>query len=111
MQGTPAQAASLCRRYRVEFPCLADPDLDTYRTFGLKRGGMAEVAGAATWLKAAAAMREGHFGGRVIGDVMQLPGTFIVDREGTVRFAKYARHSGDHPAIEELIAALETLDK
>lgn len=109
MQGNPAQAAALCGQYRVEFPCLADPDLDTYRTFGLKRGSMADVVGPATWLKAAAAMRQGHFGGRVIGDVMQLPGTFIVDRAGIIRFARYAEHSGDHPSMEELIAALRAI--
>lgn len=110
MQGNPAQAASLCRQYRVEFPCLADPDLDAYRTFGLKRGSMAEVVGPGTWLKAAGAMSRGHFGGRVIGDVMQLPGTFIVDRAGVVRFAKYAEHAGDHPAIEDLLSALREIN-
>ena len=109
MQGTPAQAASLCGQYRVEFPCLADPDLDTYRTFGLKRGSMSEVVGPGTWLKAAGAMSSGHFGGRVIGDVMQLPGTFIIDREGVVRFAKYAGHSGDHPSMDDLLAALREI--
>lgn len=109
MQGTPSQAASLCKQYRVGFPCLADPALDTYRTFGLKRGSLSQVAGPPTWAKAAGAMRQGHIGGRAIGDVMQLPGTFIIDRDGVVRYAKYAQHSADHPEIADIIEALRAI--
>ena len=38
-----------------------------------------------------------------------MPGTFIIDRDGTVRYARYARHSGDHPPTSELIDALRGL--
>lgn len=110
MQGTAAQAQALCDQYRVQFPCLGDPDLSTYKAFDIKRGSMAEVAGPATWAAGARALSRGHFGGLPIGDVMQLPGTFIVDRGGIVRYAKYARHSGDHPKTADLIAALRELD-
>ncbi len=109
MQGTAAQAAALCSGYRVPFPCLADPDLDTYKTFGLKRGSTSEVLGPANWSAALGAIRQGHFGGRAIGDVMQLPGTFIVDRGGIVRYAKYATSASDHPSTADLIAALRAI--
>jgi len=62
--------------------------------------------GPATLPRGLQAARKGHFIERPVGDVMQLPGTFIIDRDGIVRYARYARHSADHPAASELIAAL-----
>lgn len=109
MQGTVAQAQALCRQYGVGFPCLADPDLATYKAFDIKRGSVAEVVGPATWAAGARALSRGHIGGVPIGDVMQLPGTFIIDRDGVVRYAKYAKHSGDHPKTADLVAALRKL--
>ncbi len=55
------------------------------------------------------AARKGHFVERVVGDAFQLPGTFIIDREGVIRYARYARHSADHPRTSELIEALRAL--
>lgn len=109
MQGTAAESASLCGQYNVTFPCLADPTLDSYKTFGLPRGTNAQVLGPANWRQALRAMSKGHFGGKPIGDVMQLPGTFIVDGGGIVRYAKVATSASDHPSISELLGALRTM--
>lgn len=108
-QGDPKQAQSLCDRFNVAFPCLADPKLDTYKAFDLKRGSTAEVMGPATWLRGLDAARKGHFVERPQGDPFQLPGTFIIDRQGIVRYAKYARHSADHPKTAELVEALRAM--
>lgn len=109
-QGDPQQAQALCDRFGVSFPCLADPQREGYRAFGLKRGSWWEVALSPTVMaRGMEAAGKGHFIERPIGDVMQLPGTFIIDGEGTVRYARYARHSADHPKPAELIEALRAM--
>lgn len=105
-QGDAAQAQALCDRFGAPFPCLADPSREGYRTYGLKRGSVMEVMGPAAILRGARAASKGHFVERVRGDAFQMPGTFIIDRDGLVRYTRYARHSADHPSVEELIVAL-----
>lgn len=64
------------------------------------------MIGPAAIARGMGAARKGHHVEKAIGDVMQLPGTFIIDRDGTVRYARYGRHSGDHPQTSELVSAL-----
>jgi len=109
-QGDPQQTQALCDRFQVPFPCLADPQRHGFKAFGLKRGSWWDVAlNPAVLVRGAEAARKGHHIERAIGDVMQLPGTFIIDRAGVVRYARYARHSGDHPKTNELLAALRSM--
>jgi peroxiredoxin len=93
----------------VPFPCLADPQRAGYKAFGLRRGSWWEVIGPAAIGRGMQAARKGHHIEKAIGDVMQLPGTFIIDRDGTVRYARYGRHSGDHPQTSALVSALLSL--
>lgn len=108
-QGDSQQAQALCDRFDAPFPCLADPQRESYQAFGLKRGSVWEVMGPATVPRGLQAAAKGHFIERPIGDVMQLPGTFIIDRDGIVRYARYARHSADHPPVQEIVVALNEL--
>ena len=108
-QGDPQQTQALCDRFQAPFPCLADPKREGYKRFGLKRGSLWEVVGPAAVVRGFEAARKGHHIEKVVGDAFQLPGTFIIDREGIIRYARYARHSGDHPSPAELIAALRGL--
>jgi len=110
-QGDPKQAQALCDRMRAPFPCLADAERAAYRAFGLKRGSVWEVMGPAAIARGFEAATKGHFVERVVGDAFQLPGTFIIDREGIVRYARYGRHSGDHPSTGDLVAALRSLNE
>ena len=48
---------------------------------------------------------------KVVGDAFQMPGTFIIDTAGTVRYARYAKHSGDHPLVSEIVEALRATGK
>lgn len=65
-----------------------------------------EVIGPAAMVNGLRAARKGHFVERAVGDVFQMPGTFIIDASGVVRYARYARNSGDHPRLQELLDAL-----
>jgi peroxiredoxin len=110
VHGEPKQAQALCDRFRVPFPCLADPKKDGYRAFDIKRGSALQVMGPATWAAGVRAFRKGHRVEAFGEDVYQLSATFIIDRDGIVRYARYAKHSGDHPPASELVDALREMD-
>jgi peroxiredoxin len=103
--GPPEQAAELSRRYQCAFPCLSDPQAEAYRAFGLGRGGIAEVMAPRIIFKAAVAALKGNYGGPM-GDVFQMGGTFVIDREGVVRYCYRNRDAADNAPIEEVLAAL-----
>ncbi len=93
----------------MPFTCLADPQRSAYRAFALRQGRPAELFGPAVLARYVQAALKGHLGGTPVGDTRLLPGTFIIDRDGTVRYAHYARHAGDHPPVAELVAALRRI--
>ena len=110
-QGTAAEAADVCRRMGVGYPCLGDPEKASYRAYGLPRGGWREIL-LDPILAGNRAVRQGHrvsIGGSLMAhsDWFQLPGVAIVDRAGVVRFLHRARHSGDVPAPAAVLAALD----
>ncbi len=95
---------------QAPFPCLADRRREGYRTFGLRRGNLWSVLlNPAVLRRGFQAGRKGHHIEKIVGDAFQMPGTFIIDREGVIRYARYARHAGDHPSTSDLIAALHAI--
>lgn len=108
--GRPHQAARFCRDRSVPFACVSSPDRQAHRTFGLRRGSLTQVAGPAVWLpwlrRQAGAEHQGRFGQ---GDVSQLPGTFVVDTGGVVRYAHRGRRSSDNPSNEEVLSAVAAI--
>ena len=49
---------------------------------------------------------EGHLPGRTVGDPLQMPGTFVIGRDGRVRRAYYSKTVADQPDVRDLLAAL-----
>ena len=112
-QGTPAEAAEQCRRLGASFPCLGDPEKDSYRAFGLPRGSWKEIL--IDPIRAGnQAVRSGQrvsIRGSLLrqSDWFQLPGTAVVDRRGTLRYLYRSRHSGDLPPVDALLAAVKAI--
>jgi peroxiredoxin len=108
--GRPDQARDFCGRRRVPFACVVRPDRAVHRAYGLRRGNLNQVAGPrvwAPWLRdQVTGKRQGSFGQ---GDPAQLPGAFVVDTEGVVRFAHRGRRANDNPSNKELLAALASI--
>ena len=55
------------------------------------------------------ALLNGRIQGAATGDAHMLPGTFIVDSKGIVRYAYYSKYAGDDPTIESLIQQASTI--
>lgn len=108
--GRPEQARDFCERRRVPFTCVVRPDRAVHRVYGLRRGNLNQLAGPRVWApwlrEQLTGKHQGRFGQ---GDPAQLPGTFVVDMEGVVRFVHRGRRSNDNPSNDEVLAALAAL--
>lgn len=105
-QGTPAENAELAARHGAQFRYLSDPEHRAYRAYGLGRGGFAQVMSPAILFKATLSALRGNVGRRV-GDVFQMPGTFVIDREGIVRFCHRNSNASDNPPNAAVLTVLQ----
>lgn len=105
----PMRLCAFKEHWKLPFICLADPQQEGYRAFQCPRGTWLEVAGPAIWWPAINSLFR-HGAGLVRGDPKQLPGSFIIDREGLLRFTHRSRHSADWASPDQLLMTLRTLD-
>ena len=106
--GSAAQTAAFRQRNRLPFLCLADPQRVAYKAFGVPLATIGQVAGPAVWRGGLKAVLRAGFG-KPVGDVLQLHGSFIIDRAGILRFIHIPQHSADRPTNDELISQLGLL--
>lgn len=107
--GEPEETERFCGRRSVPFVCLSDPGKEAYRAFGLGRGGSREMFGISSWVRGAQATLKGHTIGAPVGDPWQMPGVFVFDAHGELRYARRAREASDNPSNAELLAVLDEL--
>ena len=101
--GTPEETAAFVRAVGAPFPILADPERAAFRAYGLIEAGAAQFLRPAAGKAIVGALLRGNRGGKPVGDVRQLGGAFVIDRRGTLHWAKPSAYAGDHAAPEELI--------
>lgn len=102
--GTPAQAEQFREDFSLSFPIICDPQKELYRMYDLKGGTVADVASPSILLKGLMAMSKGYRPGIPRGDVMQLPGVFLIDTDGNIRYSYFSRDASDHPAVDGLLS-------
>ncbi len=107
--GKPEQAEQFRKEFSLSFPIICDPDKELYRLYDLKRGTVASMARASVLLKGMRAMSQGYMPGIPRGDTMQLPGVFLIDTEGNIRYSYFSKDPSDHPAVETLLNLKEML--
>jgi peroxiredoxin len=108
--GSPEQASAFCADRGVRFSCVTSPDRSAHRAYGLRRGSFDQVAGPRVWLPwVRNQLGEKHQGRFGQGDTAQLPGTFVVDRAGVVRFAHRGTRSNDVPSNDVVLPVLLAL--
>jgi peroxiredoxin len=97
---------SFCRARGVPFDCLGDPKRAAYAAVGLDQGERREYLSLPLLGPLLRAARVGAFPGKPSGDPSQRPGTFVVDRGGTVVFAHYNVMSPDNPPMSAILEAV-----
>lgn len=100
-----ASAAKLLAKYGLDdVPRISDPQRTLYEAFELKRGKVSQVVGPGVWWKGFRTTVLGrHLPGVPEGDVLQLPGAFVV-HDGEIVRAFRAENSADRPDFEEFAA-------
>lgn len=106
--GSVAQAAWFRDDQQVTARIFTDPTLKVYERAHFRRdlGGLLAPQGV---LHAARALSRGHLQSGVKGDALQLGGTLLVSRDGELLWRHASETAGDHPAWEEVQAALQKL--
>jgi NAD(P)-dependent dehydrogenase (short-subunit alcohol dehydrogenase family) len=84
---------------------LVDPELRSYRAAEMRRG-RSELLSPRLASNALRAMREGYRQGAVQGDPFQLGGVLVIRPDGALTYRHVSRVAGDHPPLDEVIAAL-----
>ena len=108
MRARHRAAADFRERHKLPFHCLADADQAAYHAFELSRGGLSQIAGPKVWLAGLKSMLKAGIG-KPVGDVRQMPGSFVIDSGGVIRFAHHPHHSSEYPSHDEMIRQIQSL--
>jgi peroxiredoxin len=106
--GSVKDTAAFKERFAVPFAMIADPERRLFAAFHLKRASTGSLLSAGMVVKGLMVMAKGHRMGIPKGDVRQLPGVFIIDTDGRIRFSHYAAGPADHPQPEVLLEKLRS---
>jgi peroxiredoxin len=104
--GSVEETAEFEKQFKVPYAMIADPERQLFEAFRLKRASAGSLLSPGMAVKGLKAIAKGHGLGVPKGDVRQLPGVFIIDPKGRIRFGCYAKGPADHPRPEDLLAAL-----
>jgi peroxiredoxin len=109
--GPHTRAALFCDDKHVPFECLSDPTQEAYRAYGLERGRTSQIFSPRIYLRYARALLTSDVDvAKASGDDWrQMPGTFVIDRGGVVRFAHRNRDVADNPSNDAVLEALASL--
>ena len=108
-QGTPSETTAFISKLQLPYTVLGDPERNGYRAYGLTEGGAGQFLSLATLRAYWRALRSGAGMARPIGNVRQLPGAFVIDSMGIVRYSHPGTHAADTPTIEELLAEIRAV--
>jgi peroxiredoxin len=99
---------NFCRKRKVSFDCLGDPDMKGYVAVGLDEFSRREQMSPKLAIGAIRAATKGAVtGAPPYEHVNQRPGTFVVGSDGTIVFAHYNREQSDHPSLERMLEAVK----
>jgi len=106
-QGSGSRSAAFRRDNDLPFVVLGDPERSAYAAFGLDRGSLLDMLRPSLVVAGVKATLGGARQGKTEGDPAQMPGTFLIDRGGIVRYAHPGGHAGDIPSARELLRAID----
>lgn len=109
MQGTPESTRAFAEKFAPGLLCLADPERNAYKAFGLERGDLFQTfLNPRVWAAISRARQKGH---KVEPppegqDAMQMSGTFIITKSGKIALPYYYDHIADHPPLDLLLSGV-----
>ena len=109
---TPNSTINFCedRVPNATFVCLSDQTKQAYQAYGLSRTNTRDLLlSPHIYSRGFQAALHGHFNGIPTVDPFQMPGVFIVDQSGIIRYAHRHKDAADNPSNSTLIEVLEAL--
>lgn len=114
-QAEPQRASAYAQEHDLPCPILCDPNMISYKAFGLREGSAAQVVYDApeeywandldTWTPV---VEERQALGRPLVDSpWQLPGEFVVDQEGKLRLTYHYNYCENYPDPQVLVASIK----
>lgn len=88
------------------FRLITDPDGEIYKIYGVGDRGIAGIINANTVLRDVQAIARGYKQGKMEGNMWQLPGDFIVDKNGFLKLARIGKNAGDNLRPDQLLEYL-----
>ncbi|MDQ6856760.1 MAG: AhpC/TSA family protein [Candidatus Dormibacteraeota bacterium] len=88
-----------------ECTVLTDPELTSYKLIGA-RGGLVNTLGPQAWAAGIRAFRRGARQQKTQGHPFQQGGVLVVEAGGRVAYSYLSKAAGDHPRVNEVIAAI-----
>jgi peroxiredoxin len=104
--GTSGECAAFQKKFNILFQMISDPDCTLYRQFHLQRMSPLGVFSPTVALRSIAAIAKGHTIGRPRGDVLQLPGVFVINSDGRIVFSHQPDNPASHPDPDTILEAL-----
>jgi peroxiredoxin len=105
--GTPEDAEGFASWLKLPYPVLGHPDPEIHAEWGLGKASAVSMVNPGLVTSGFRALKTGSIQGKPTGDPKQLPGMFLVDRTGIVRWARPGQHPGDNPPVEDVLAAID----
>ncbi len=105
--GTPESAAEFAVWLKLTYPVFGIPDTSLHAAWGLGKAAAGDMLNPGLVTAGFRALRGGNLQGKPTGDSRQLPGMFLVVRDGVIRWARRSGHSGDNPTNRELFEAID----
>lgn len=98
----PEEAEAFRVKARSPHPFLCDPDREIYHAFGLGQGRGSQMFGPRVFARGFGATLRGHWVGKPIGDPWQMPGVFLVERDGAVSWEYRSGDAADNVSAEDV---------
>jgi peroxiredoxin len=109
LQSTPENISAAVPEKEMPFVIVCDPQERLFTLYGVKPGSIFGYVTPTTIVRAIAAGRRGFKHGKYEGNEKQLPATFIIDKNRTVRWAHYGKNVADVPKTERLLSEIGRL--
>ena len=109
--GTTERTEAFKKQFSLSFPIICDPEKKLYQQYGLQRGSLTSMASPSLLLKGLKTLSRGHLPGVPENDVMQMPGVFLIDTFGNIRYAHYSKDPSDNPPVETLLDLKNIFDE
>ena len=95
-------AQAFFEKFGIEdVPRISNPSGSLYEAFGLGRAGLREMLSPSVWLRGISAIAAGKFPSRPRGDVLRMPGAFVV-KDGKIAKGYLHRTIAERPDMGRL---------